>query len=235
VTSSVKSIESEGETIDEAIARAVAALGLPRERVQVEVLNDARRGLLGFGGQKARVRVSPRAATPVTDPTGGVGVAAGDDAAHVLRDLLALMDVPGKVEAAPADEAGQIVLRVTSEAGGLLIGRRGQTLDALEHLVNRIVARQDEQSGRILLDAEGYRERRSRELREMAVRLAARVRQTAHAQSLNPLSARERRIVHLALAGDTTVTTRSVGEGQLRRVVIYPARDARGRPGSNRG
>ncbi len=144
------------------------------------------------------------------------------------------MDVPGKVERS-TDEAGQIVLRIVSEVGGLLIGRRGQTLDALEHLINRIVTRQDEQSGHILVDAEGYRERRSRELREMAVRLAARVRQTARAQSLDPLSARERRIVHLALADDTTVTTRSVGEGQLRRVVIHPARDSRGRRAPNGG
>jgi spoIIIJ-associated protein len=235
VTSSVKSIEVEGETIDEAIANAVAALGIPRERVQVEILNDARRGLLGFGGQRARVRASPRAGTPASEPPTGVHAAPGEDAARVLRELLGLMDLPGKVEDASVDEAGQIVLRITSEAGGLLIGRRGQTLDALEHLVNRIAARQDEQGGRILVDAEGYRERRSRELREMAVRLAARVRQTARAQSLNPLSARERRIVHLALAGDTTVTTRSVGEGQLRRVVIYPARDAHSRHAPNRG
>ncbi len=226
MASSVESIESEGETIDEAIANAVAALGVPRERVQVEILTDARRGLLGFGGQRARVRVSPRAETPATEAPGVVDVVPGEDAVRVLRELLALMDVPGKVERS-TDESEQIVLRIASEASGLLIGRRGQTLDALEHLVNRIVARQDAQSGRILVDAEGYRERRSRELRELAVRLAARVRQTARAQSLDPLSARERRIVHLALAGDTTVTTRSVGEGQLRRVVIHPAHDAR--------
>jgi spoIIIJ-associated protein len=233
VASSVESIESEGETIDEAIANAVATLGIPRERVQVEILNDARRGVLGFGSQRARVRVSPRAATPATEPTGLVDVAPGEDAVGVLSELLVLMDVPGKVERS-TDEAGQIVLRIASELGGLLIGRRGQTLDALEHLINRIVARQDEPSGRILVDAEGYRERRSRELSEMAVRLATRVRQTARAQSLDPLSARERRIVHLALAGDTTVTTRSVGEGPLRRLVIYPARDARSRRAPDR-
>ena len=135
------------------------------------------------------------------------------------------MDIPGHVEAAPVEEAGYVMLRITSEAGGLLIGRHGQTLDALEYLINRTVGRQDEQGGRILVDAEGYRERRSQELREMATRLAARVHQTARAQSMNPLSPRERRIVHMALSGDSTVITRSVGEGQLRRVVIYPARD----------
>jgi spoIIIJ-associated protein len=237
VTSSVKSVEAEGETIDEAIANALATLGVPRERVQVEIVNDARRGLLGFGGQKARVRVSPREGAPAAsdDLTRGVAVTAAEEAERVLRELLALMDIPGHVEAAPVEEAGYVMLRITSEVGGLLIGRHGQTLDALEYLINRTVGRQDEQAGRILLDAEGYRERRSRELREMASRLAARVHQTARAQSMNPLSPRERRIVHLALSGDSTVITRSVGEGQLRRVVIYPAREPRGRQAPNRG
>jgi len=231
VTSSVKSVEAEGETIDEAIANALVTLGVPRERVQVEILNDARRGLLGFGGLKARVRVSPREGAPAAsaEPMGRVTAAVAEEAERVLRELLALMDIPGHVEAAPAEEAGYVMLRITSEAGGLLIGRHGQTLDALEYLINRTVGRQDGQGGRILVDAEGYRERRSQELREMASRLAVRVHQTARAQSMNPLSPRERRIVHMALSGDSTVTTRSVGEGQLRRVVIYPAHEARGR------
>jgi spoIIIJ-associated protein len=236
----VKSVEAEGETIDEAIANALVTLGVPRERVQVEILNDARRGLLGFGGQKARVRVSPREGAPAAsaEATGRVTVAVAEEAERVLRELLALMDIPGHVEAAPVEEAGYVMLRITSEAGGLLIGRHGQTLDALEYLINRTVGRQDGQDGqggRILVDAEGYRERRSQELREMASRLAVRVHQTARAQSMNPLSPRERRIVHMALSGDSTVTTRSVGEGQLRRVVIYPAREARGRQAPSRG
>jgi spoIIIJ-associated protein len=231
VTSSTRSIEVEADTIDEAIAKAVAALGTSREHVQVEILNDARRGLLGFGGQKARVRVSPREDQPAASlaPAAGAPIGPAEDAARVLRELLALMDVAARIEAIPEDETGHVVLRITSDAGGLLIGRRGQTLDALEYLVNRMAVRQDERAGRILVDAEGYRERRSRELREMAMRLAARVRQTARAQSLDPLSARERRVVHLALSDDASVTTRSVGDGQLRHVVISPAGDARGR------
>ena len=148
-----------------------------------------------------------------------------DDAAAVLRKLLALMDVPAEIDSAPADEPGQICLRISSPAGGLLIGRHGQTLDALEYLINRIVGRHDERAHRILVDAEGYRQRRSRELCEMASRIAARVRQTARAHTMNPLSPRERRIVHMALAGDATVGTRSIDEGHLRRIVISPARD----------
>ena len=154
------------------------------------------------------------------------------DGAEVLRRLLALMEIPAEVEAAASDEPEQAWLKVSSEAGGLLIGRRGQTLDALEYLVNRVADRQEQGARRYLVDVEGYRERRSRELREAAVRLAARARQTSRPQTMDPLSARERRVVHLALSADATVTTRSVGEGPSRRVVIYPASDASGGHGS---
>lgn len=222
------SIESEGESIEEAIAVALGALGISREQAQVEILHDSRRGVLGFGGQKARVRVTPRAAIASSAADGETAAAPageGGDAAGILRRLLALMDVPAEVETVMAE--GQTWLRISSEAGGLLIGRHGQTLDALEYLINRIVPRAEEGGGRIVVDAEGYRERRENELRETANRLAARVRQTAKPQTMNPLSPRERRIVHLALSEDSGVTTRSSGDGYLRRVVIYPAREAR--------
>jgi len=220
-----RAVETEGETIDEAIAEGLAALGIGREHARVEILQDARRGVLGFGGQKARVRISDRealvgsAGQPVaTEAEGAV------DPASVLRTLLALMDIPAEVMTGPAEDAGQTCLRISSEAGGLLIGRHGQTLEALEYLVNRIVGSRDDAGGRLVVDAEGYRERRTAELRDTAARLAARARETGHAQTMNPLGARERRVVHLALAADETVTTRSVGEGPLRRVVIAPAR-----------
>lgn len=231
-------VEAEGETIDEAIAAGLAALGVGRERARVEILRDARRGVLGFGAQKARVRVTPRSeileperpAPSVAVP----GVAPGGEAtdgAEVLRRLLALMRVPARVEASAGEEAGQTLLQVSSESAGLLIGRHGETLDALEYLVNRIVGHQEERAVRYLVDAEGYRERRGRELREAARRLAARARELARPQTMNPpLAARERRIVHLALSGDPTVTTRSLGEGVLKRVVVSPV-GAAGRSG----
>jgi spoIIIJ-associated protein len=220
-------VETEGETIDEAIADGLAALGIGRERAQVEILQNARRGVLGFGGQKARVRVSDREALAVTvgQPV-ATDVEGSVEPAAVLLRLLALMDIPADVVASPGEE-GQTWLRISSEAGGLLIGRHGQTLEALEYLVNRIVGSRDDAAGRLLVDAEGYRERRTAELRDTAARLAARARETGRAQTMNPLGARERRIVHLALAGDETVSTRSVGEGPLRRVTIVPGSSRR--------
>jgi len=223
-----RAVETEGETIDAAITEGLAALGIGRDRAQVEILQDARRGVLGFGGQKARVRVSDRdaLAAPAGQPdaTEAEGTV---DPGSVLRRLLTLMDIPAEVAIGPPEEAGQTCLRISSEAGGLLIGRHGQTLEALEYLVNRIVGSRDDARGRLVLDAEGYRERRTAELRDTAARLAARARETGRAQTMNPLAARERRIVHLALAADETVSTRSVGEGPLRRVTIVPSRDQR--------
>jgi spoIIIJ-associated protein len=188
-----------------------------------------------LSGPKERVRVVQRedSGNERTHDTadGEARLAQAQEGAEVLRRLLALMEMPAEVEAV-ADEPEQTWLKVSSEAGGLLIGRRGQTLDALEYLVNRVADRQERATRRYLVDVDGYRERRYGELRETAVRLAARARQTSRPQTMDPLSARERRVVHLALSGDSTVMTRSVGEGPSRRVVIYPAGDLSGGHGS---
>jgi spoIIIJ-associated protein len=226
--------EAEGATIDEAIANALAALGIGREAAEVEIVQDAKRSVLGFGGQPARVRVSVRSVLGESAPVATGDSSATEDAAEVLRKVLSFMDIPAQVDAAAGEEPGEIRLAISSEAGGLLIGRHGQTLDALEYIVNRIAGRNDEHARRVIVDAEGYRERRRHELAEMATRIAARVRQTSRAHTMNPLSPRERRIVHLTLADDPSVSTGSVGEGELRRVVVSPAHDARG-PGRAHG
>ncbi|HEV7732300.1 MAG TPA: R3H domain-containing nucleic acid-binding protein [Candidatus Binatia bacterium] len=122
-----------------------------------------------------------------------------------------------------ADESGAITLSVVSQDGGSIIGRRGQTLDALEHLVNRIVFRDDKAApGRITIDVEGYRRRREESLRDLARRLGQKARETGQVVIVNPLSPRDRRIVHLELEADPNVTTRSEGEGLFRRLLIVP-------------
>jgi spoIIIJ-associated protein len=135
----------------------------------------------------------------------------------VLTEIIALMQVEAQV--ALADE-GQLL--ITGDKRGMLIGRRGQTLDALEYLVNRIIGR-EELPGRVSIDAEDYRERRRGSLEGLAQRLAERVRHRGKAVSLNPMSPRDRRIIHLALQGDPSLVTRSTGEGYYRRLVIAPA------------
>jgi spoIIIJ-associated protein len=153
-------------------------------------------------------------------------------AREVLEALLVhLVDGP-QVEEIRGEDEETIHLSLSAADGGMIIGRRGQTLDALEHLVSRIVFRDDGERGlRIALDVEGYRQRREESLRELAQRLATKAKETGAVVTLNPMSPRDRRIVHLALQADPDVSTVSQGEGSFRRLLITPQGGRRGRQG----
>jgi spoIIIJ-associated protein len=227
----VQSVEAEGGSIDEAIAAALARLGVERERVEVEILANATRGFLGFGSQPARIRATLRARldtaapAPAPPPVAVAAAAPTADATlqrarEVLSEIIRLIGAPGQVETV-RDAAGDGLV-IQGDPSGLLIGRGGQTLDALEFVVNRIVGHEDAEAPRLTVDANGYRARRRAGLEEQARRAAARARSTRRAQTLAPLPPRDRRIVHLTLRDDPAVSTRSVGEGPLRRVVVAP-------------
>jgi spoIIIJ-associated protein len=259
----MRSIETEGDSIDLAIEKALQTLQVGRDQVEVEILADATKGLFGFGGKRARVRATvrppltaridgadtvstaARTSSPDTDSQGTVRVTSPAtrvrDAAPqttaaasppdafvgrsktVLEQLISHLGVSCSV-AARLGEDGSVLLDVTGDAQGLLIGRRGQTLDAIEYIVSRIAARDDEPPGRrIVIDVERYRERRRDHLTTLAERLAGKVRQTGRPVTLNPMSPRDRRIVHLALQEDASVATRSQGEGHFRKILIVPA------------
>ncbi len=253
----MRSIESEGETIDLAIEQALRALEVGRDQVQIDILTDASRGVLGFGGRKARVRAtvrpplasgfpgpvdaftfdsretSPARRTVMTESSSLAEVAGSSQAFQtrcrgILDGILSRLGVPYAIAARPGPDTGSVLLEVSGESSGLLIGRRGQTLDALEYIVNRIVGRDDGSTGRVMIDVEHYRERRNDHLIALARRLGEKARQTGRPARLNPMSARDRRMVHLALQDDPAVTTRSEGDGSLRMVVILPTERARG-------
>jgi len=261
----MRSIESEGDTIDQAIESALRALNVTRDQVEIEILTGATRGLLGFGGKKARVRATVRApllsrlhgleseasemdsretlppvehAEPAhrqardprtQPPPEATSHAAAPSAAFQLKckdtleAILSRLGVSCAVQVGPGEDPGSVLLAVSADSGGLLIGRRGQTLDALEYIVNRIVGRDDAVSGRVMIDVERYRERRLEHLTQLARRLAEKAKQTGRPVTLNPMSARDRRVVHVTLQGDTAISTRSQGEGHYRKVIILPA------------
>jgi len=231
----MNSIETEGADIDEAIAQALAQLGVPRERVDVEILTNATRGLFGLGGKRARVRTtllqppaeSVREPLPV-DPAASAADAVLDKARRVLSEIIRHIGVDAHVEAVADGSAPR--LEIGGDPTGLLIGRRGQALDALEYLVNRIALHDEAAGVRVSVDANGYRVRRQQSLEEQARRMSERARTSGKPVSLNPLGPRERRIIHLALQDDAAVTTRSEGDGFYRRVVIIPTAPRR-RPG----
>jgi spoIIIJ-associated protein len=253
----MRSIESDGDSIDDAIEKALGILQVARDRVEIEILSDASRGLFGFGGQRARVRATVRAplsglkeegaaaataARPAesrpsaVERTSGAGspnqAELGARAKPILEELLRYLAADCRVDLQTNIDPEAPVLHVSGGGSGLVIGRRGETLDALEYLVNRIVARGEEASGRVMIDVEHYRERRRQYLEQLAHRLADKAKQTGRPVTLNPMSPRDRRIVHLALQDDGQVSTRSHGDGIYRKMTIHPG--GRGQPPSRR-
>ena len=151
-------------------------------------------------------------------------------ASQLLQEILAQMGMQTDVSSTVHDS--EVVLSFEDVTDGLLIGRKGQTLDALEYLMNRIIARNDDNETHLLLDAAGYRDRRRQNLESLAMRLGERAKRRRRPVTLSPLNPRDRRIIHLVLEDDPLVTTKSLGRGYLRRLSIVPEEAARrGRAG----
>jgi spoIIIJ-associated protein len=209
-------VEKVGRTVEEAVEAALGELGASREEVEVEVLGEETRGLLGIlGHSQARVRVSLKA-LPTEE-----GIA--QQASDLLKQVLDAMEIEAQVKII-AENDEEVVLDLQGEDLGIVIGKHGQTLGALQHLVSIITNRRlpEEQRKRIIIDAEGYRAKRESSLRGMAKRAARTARETGREVTLDALAAHERRIIHLALADEPGVTTRSVGTDPSRRVVVVP-------------
>jgi spoIIIJ-associated protein len=233
------SVEAEGSSIDEAIESAVKMLGATRDRVEIEILTNAVRGLFGIGGRKAKVRATLRAPIdadhpivtdrprrePLAAPPAPVVTAEDrhgvERARQVLEDILKHMEVHAEVNVSPT--ADHVVFDLAGDSSGVLIGRRGQMLDALEYLLNRIAARDEGTSARIVVDSENYRTRRRQALEDLARRMAEQAKKKRKAVTLNPMSPRDRRIVHLILQQDGDLTTKSSGKGYFRKLIIIPA------------
>jgi spoIIIJ-associated protein len=203
----MKHAEGTGRTVEEATERALMQLGASHEDVDVEVLDAGTRGVLGLGARDARVRVTLRE-----------GAAA---AAHRLADrLLQVMGFATTVRAREA--ADTVTVEVRGQDLGALIGRRGGTLEAVELLLGAMVAKETGLRSRIILDVEGYWERRSAYLEKLARQTAERVQRDGRRILLAPMPARERRVIHSLLADHPAVMTFSEGEGLERRVIVAP-------------
>jgi spoIIIJ-associated protein len=205
-----------GRTAEEAEELALKELGADRNEVEVEVLSRGKSGFLGIGAELARVKVTR--------------ISGGGNAASLAIDAVskilaaARVNVINTLRAANDAEAGGPIIDLTGEDSGLLIGRRGQTLQALQFIVNLIVRQRFGEEVRVVLDVERYRQRREASLQDMAAKVAARVVQTGRSITLEPMSAADRRIIHLSLANHQGVTTESVGFGEERKVTIIPNR-----------
>ncbi len=214
--------EFSGKTVEEAIQQALDQLGLSREAVEVNVVSEGKSGILGLGAEPAVVRVTPLAApAAVTESIANVA----ETATSVLEKLLELMGVSAAVTS-QANEAGEapasITLNVGGEDLGILIGRRGLTLSSLQYLVRLMVSHETKTREPIIIDVEGYKQRRYQNLEAYARQMAEKVKLTRKPFTFEPMSSFERRIIHVALSGDPDVTTESMGEGEARKVVILP-------------
>jgi len=202
-----KSIEVQGRTEEEAIETALIQLGMSRDDVSVEILEQAKTGFLGLKNTPATVKVLYEAREERTVQVD-----------NFLVGLFRRMDIDVSMDITEGDDSINVILE--GKDPGALIGRRGETLDAIQHLTNYVVNRSVSGRVRINLDAENYRQRRNEALENLASRTAAKVIKYRRNITLDPMNAYERHIIHSALQENMLVSTFSVGSEPHRRVVI---------------
>lgn len=219
----MESLEISAKTVEEAIQLALEQLGAGREEVEVSVVKEGKTGILGLGADQATVRVTRLMPSSERDND------LSEAAKNILERLLDLMGVFASVESqdcrAVEEELGvtaSIAFNISGDDLGILIGRRGQTLANLQYVVRLVLGHQRKTWESIFLDVEGYKRRRYQGLHTLAKNMAEQVAAKGTPFTLEPMSAYERRIVHLALAEHPNVTTESIGQGEARRVVIIP-------------
>ena len=222
----MESLEISARTVDEAIQIALDQLGKSREEVEIAVLTEGNRGLVGIGGEDARILVTAKDIESGADaPLEEDGVE--ETAQEVLETLLGMMSVEAQLTVSPPYESSigegfACVIDITGDDLGILIGRHGDTLGSLQFITNLVLSRVLNRRVRILVDVEGYRLRRETSLRALAERMADRVEETGRSVTLESMPANERRIIHIALSENPSVTTSSIDEGDHRRVVVSP-------------
>lgn len=226
----MRKTEKSAKTPGEAIEMALAELGVSRDQAEIEILSEGRSGILGIGAEEARVRLTVKEEKEVEAV--GTGSQSSEEIAasgkEVLEKLLSYLDLGTTVEIRSPSiygmAEGQVsgILDIQGPDLGVLIGRRGKTLFALQYLVNLILSKRCRSRIKVFVDVEGYRRRRQDSLKSLAVRMADQVSSTGQVVTLEAMPPHERRIVHLALQSHPDVATESIGEGENRKVIISP-------------
>ena len=204
----LKVLEKSAKTEDEAVALALEELGLEREDVSVEIVERAKSGFLGFGAQEAVVRVSYEVED---DPY--------QEIRSFLGGLLERMGVEAEMDIRPRENGG-VTVNLSGPNMGAVIGRRGETLDAIQHLTNYAVNRGGDKHTHISVDAEAYRAKREDSLVRLAEKMAAKVIKYKRSMALEPMNSYERHVIHTALQDFEGVSTSSTGTEPNRRVVV---------------
>lgn len=204
----LKQTIASAKTVDLAVEAACAELGVSRDAVDIEILEEGKKGILGIGAVDAKVSVTIKS-TPALK------------ALEFIENIVNNMSLNAKVEIAEEDEEGATIT-INGDNLGILIGRRGDVLDSLQYLATLAANIQKKDFYRVTVDVQGYREKRAETLRGVAKRMSEKVLKYKRSFALEPMSSYERRIIHSACQEIEGVTTRSIGEGADRKIVISP-------------
>jgi spoIIIJ-associated protein len=203
-------VEASGATTEEATREVLKQLSAEAQRVEIEVLDSGSKGFLGIiGNKQARVRARLKLTPEMT-------------ITEFLEQVIKVIGLDVKFQIIPGEENWKV--NFEGRDVRLLIGRRGETLNSLQLLTSLAINKRLDNKVRLVMDAEGYRERREETLRKLAVRLTERVRRTMREVVLEPMTPNERRVIHVALQDNPWVTTSSTGDDPYRKVVISPKR-----------
>ena len=212
--------EFEGKTTEEAIQVASRELAIPEEDLSIDIIEPGSGGIFGLvGGKKAKIKVVIEAEEQdeYTEDETDDGIQLAKDA---LENILARIPVEASVQAEPND--GKIILDIDGDKSGLLIGRKGKTLDALQFIVNKIVNKAMERKMHVVVDSENYRKRREESLTQLALKIGDKAKRIKKPVATNPLNPHDRRIIHLTLKEDDALDTKSRGDGLLKKVLVIP-------------
>lgn len=201
------------KTVDEAITKALIELGTTSDKLEYEIVDKGSNGILGIIGFKPAVIRAKKKETME------------DKAMTFLSDMFGAMNLGVHMEASYLEKEKELSINMSGDDMGILIGKRGQTLDSLQYLVSLVINKENEEYIRVKLDTENYRERRKETLETLAKNIAYKVKRTRRSVSLEPMNPYERRIIHSALQNDKFVVTRSEGEDPFRHVVISLKKD----------
>jgi spoIIIJ-associated protein len=228
--------EFEGKTVDEAIVAAMKSFRASFEDLDIQVNAEGSKGLFGLGSKLAKIRA--RLASAVAEeqtaaekfseegkdepvPQAPIVAEAPKQVLEVMKNVLS--EILKRMHmAAEVKLSEDSVLEIVGDGTGLLIGKHGQTLDALQFIMNRIANKNRQEPVHITIDTERYRERHIEHLRSIAMKMGQEAKRTGHSVSLEKMNPYDRRIIHLALKNENGVNTKSIGEGVYKKIVIVP-------------
>ncbi len=200
-------LEFTGKTVDDALTEAAIKLETTSDKIDYEIIEKGSSGILGFGSKLAKIRARKKNTIE-------------DIAVEFLNKVFNAMNLVVNIDVTVNMEDKMVDIELSGDEMGVLIGKRGQTIDSLQYLVSLVINKESEEYLRVKVDTENYRARRKTTLEELAKNIAYKVKRTKRAVSLEPMNPYERRIIHSALQNDKYVTTKSEGEEPYRHIIV---------------